>query len=56
MNDLANCGNCFLYHERKQTCPIDGKRRTKSNGCYLNYQPKDEHVQANRTTDRNIHS
>lgn len=42
LNNLPCCGNCFLYSEKKKSCPIDGKTRLKSNGCYINYIPKDE--------------
>ena len=41
MTDEPSCGNCFLYHEKKKTCPIDGRRRMKVNGCYMHFVPKD---------------
>ena len=34
------CGNCFLYHDRKKVCAIDGKYRMKVNGCEKDWQPK----------------
>ena len=36
------CGDCFLYSEVENTCPHDGKYRTKVNGCFLNFVPKDK--------------
>lgn len=42
MTNEASCGSCFLYHEKKKICPIDGRHRLKVNGCYMNYQPKDK--------------
>lgn len=37
-----SCGNCFLYSEKKKICPIDGKHRTKVNGCYMHFVPKEK--------------
>ena len=42
LSDSSSCGTCFLYSEKKRICPIDGKYRTKVNGCYINYVPKDK--------------
>ena len=36
------CGNCFLYSEKKKAGPIDGRNRTKQQGCYMHYMPKEE--------------
>lgn len=41
LNDEPSCGNCFLY-TKKKTCPIDGRYRMKTNGCYMNFVPKDK--------------
>lgn len=38
--DGNSCGECFLYSEKKKYCSVDGKRRTKVNGCYDKFQPK----------------
>lgn len=37
-----SCGNCFLYSEKKKICPIDGKHRTKVNGYYMHFVPKEK--------------
>jgi len=42
MSEEPSCGSCFLYSEKRKTCPIDGRHRTKMNGCYINYVPKDK--------------
>lgn len=50
LSNEPSCGTCFLYSEKKKTCPIDGRHRMKTNGCYINYRPKDEHVQKTDAT------
>jgi hypothetical protein len=39
-NQAGACGDCFLYNERKKICPMDGKYRTKVNGCFIYFKAK----------------
>lgn len=32
------CGNCFLFHEGKKYCSLDGKQHV---GCFKNFMPKE---------------
>ena len=38
----ASCGDCFLYSEKKKMCPVDGKYKTKVNGCFQHFIAKDK--------------
>ena len=42
MSFEPSCGTCFLYHEKKKICTIDGKHRMKINGCFINYKAKED--------------
>ncbi len=42
IHDANSCGDCFLYNERKKICPIDGKYRTKVNGCFIHFKAKSD--------------
>ena len=37
MIDNCTCGTCFLWHEKKKYCSLDGKVHT---GCIANHMPK----------------
>lgn len=37
---MNSCGECACYHERKEICAVDGKRRTRANGCFQKFIPK----------------
>ncbi len=39
LTDKCLCEDCFLYHEKKHYCSLDGKQHK---GCYNNFMAKEK--------------
>lgn len=38
MTDFCTCATCFLWHEKRNYCSLDGRFHT---GCIANHMPKE---------------